>query len=122
MKKLTVLIVSLLMIASISACNGSKAAGTALGRDLITTVKSTNDVVQLKALLDEGADVNAKDNYGRTVLMSAVERNRVEMIKALLERGADVNAKDDMGKTALSRATVGNNDEVIKLLTEAGAK
>lgn len=43
----------------------------------------------IKALLDHGADVNARDENGTTPLMSAIFIGHVRTIKLLLERGAD---------------------------------
>jgi ankyrin repeat protein len=50
------------------------------------------EIVQL--LLEKGADVNAKNKYGRTALIYATERGYTEIVQLLLEKGADVNAKD----------------------------
>ncbi len=49
------------------------------------------DTVSIKALLEAGADVNAKDNDGLTALMWAAVRGHTETAQALLEAGADVN-------------------------------
>ena len=45
----------------------------------------------MKLLLENGADVNARDKDERTALMFA---KNAEMAKLLLENGADANAKD----------------------------
>ena len=45
-------------------------------------------------LLDNGADINAKDDIGLTVSMEAVQCYRIEVVVFLLQNGADVNAKD----------------------------
>ena len=50
----------------------------------------TEDV---KALIEAGADVNAKRKDGETVLMSAAWKGHTETVKALIEAGADLNAK-----------------------------
>jgi hypothetical protein len=49
----------------------------------------------IKALLDKGADVNAKEEHGMMALLQAVVDRHPATIRMLLERGADVNAKDD---------------------------
>jgi len=54
----------------------------------------------VKALLEAGAEVNARDNDGWTALHVAAGRGRTEVVKALLEAGADVNATDGGGWTA----------------------
>ena len=67
----------------------------------------------MKALLDKGADVNAKDDKERTPLMSAAYRGYLEVVKLLLEKGADVKAKDKGGLTALMFAASGENLKVF---------
>ena len=48
---------------------------------------------QIKTLLAQGGDVNAKDSYRRTVLMAAAKSGNLEVVKFLIDKGADVNAK-----------------------------
>lgn len=52
------------------------------------------DLPAVTALLDKGADVNAKFRYGSTALFKAAERGHTEVAKLLLARGADVTIKD----------------------------
>jgi ankyrin repeat protein len=69
-----------------------------------------------KALLDHGADVNARNSGGLTALMIAAASNQAEMVSLLINSGADKNAKDENGNTALGIAQSKGNDAVIKLL------
>ena len=71
-----------------------------------------------KLLIENGADVNAKDKYGDTAL---IEAGHLEVVKLLIENGADVNAKNEDGKTALMRASREGHLEVVKYLIENGA-
>ena len=58
-------------------------------------------------LLQNGADVNAKNNNGETALiMSSMYGANPEVVRILLENGADVNAKTNDGKTAFLWASV----------------
>ena len=77
----------------------------------------------IKALLDAGADANAKDVRGMTPLMLAVssENQDVRVAKLLLSRGAQVNVKSSIGETALDWANKFGNPQVIAALKKAGA-
>jgi ankyrin repeat protein len=73
-------------------------------RALIRAAKQ-GDEKELTRLIDQGADVNARDAEGSTALMWAcASSNCLRVAKLLVARGADVNAKDGSGKTALTRA------------------
>lgn len=76
------------------------------------------------ALIEAGADVNAKDSYGVTALMFSIITGSTELALELVEEGADVNARDVDGRTALVEALTSENDippELIQSLLEKGA-
>jgi ankyrin repeat protein len=58
----------------------------------------------VRALLDAGAAVEAKDNEGLTALMYAARNGYPEAVKMLLAAKADPKAKNKEGKTALQLA------------------
>lgn len=82
----------------------------------------------IRAALDNGADVNETNNFGRTPLMTAV-LGKVEIVQLLISRGANVNAVDQDGETALMTCSCGNMysgsspdaPEIEKLLIDSGA-
>lgn len=81
------------------------------------------EVESVTALLDKGADVNAKFRYGTTALFKAAERGHVEIVKILLARGADVTVKDTFyGATAMSWALDHNHADVVRLLLDKEPK
>ena len=76
----------------------------------------------VRALLDAGADANARAYYGQTPLILAARNANPAVATLLLEAGADVNASEWMGRTALHEAAASNeNLAMIDLLLEAGA-
>ncbi len=78
---------------------------------------SRNSLLDLmKALLDHGADVNARDAQGRTALMWAAYLNHADAVRLLLRRGADAGLKDGRGQTALSVARAVHATDVEALL------
>ena len=80
------------------------------------------DAAAVTALLDKGADVNAKFRYGATALFKAAERGHVEVAKILLARGADVKVKDTFyGATAMTWALQNDHIEVVRLILEKDA-
>jgi hypothetical protein len=77
------------------------------------------DAAAVAALLDKGADVNAKFRYGTTALFKAAERGNIEVVKVLLARGADVTVKDTFyGATAMTWALQNKHVEVVRALLE----
>jgi ankyrin repeat protein len=75
-----------------------------------------------EALLNGGADPNAKDDENIPLLHQAIIRGKKEMVELLLDKKADVNTKDSEGETALDEAEEQGNKEIIELLRQHGAK
>jgi uncharacterized protein len=76
---------------------------------------------EVKALLDQGAEVNATDLEGRTALMFAAVNLHSTTVSELLEHGADVNARASDGGTALMLAVCGGATDIVQSLLERGA-
>ncbi len=77
------------------------------------------DAAAVTALLDKGADVNAKFRYGQTALFKACERGHANVVKVLLDRGADPSIKDTFyGATARTWAIDNDHVEVLRVLIE----
>lgn len=79
------------------------------------------DFVRARALLEAGADPDARDDDGRTPLFSAVLGGSVGLIGLLLESGCDIDARDAHGFTALHFAVQEHLPEVARLLIARGA-
>jgi len=71
------------------------------GSDQFYNAIRGDDLRQIGAMLDHGADVNAKDQRGITPLMYAAAVGSLEAMQRLLDKGADANARNAAGSTAL---------------------
>jgi uncharacterized protein len=74
-----------------------------------------------KLLIEQGADVNAKDINGFTPLINAVYAGQNETMRLLLENKADSNAVPKSGSTALNIAVQRNDMVSAELLLKAKA-
>lgn len=80
------------------------------------------DAALVTALLDKGADVNAKFRYGTTALFKAAERGHTEVVKLLIARGADVTVKDTFyGATAMTWALQNKHAGAVGAILEKDA-
>jgi ankyrin repeat protein len=72
------------------------------------------------ALIEHGADVNARQQGGFTPLHAAAQNGNLDLVRALLDHGADPSARTDEGKTALELARAAGHGEVAQLLKARG--
>ena len=85
------------------------------------------DVGRVAALIEHGADVNARNHKGQAALHCAAKAGFVDIVALLLAHGAEVDAVDAAGETPLAsaiRSTVKNRErlrEVVRMLVRAGA-
>lgn len=75
---------------------------------------------EIEREIQEGADINARDGFGRTPLMVAAYRRDITAAKALTELGANANALDYQSYDALTIAAVQNDAAMLDLLIKAG--
>ncbi len=73
------------------------------------------DVAEVKKFLDNGADTEAKDEYGFTALHEAAGRGHGDIVKVLLEYGADTEARTKNGRTPCD---VAKHDGIRRLLDQ----
>src|SRR6185369_12933214 len=69
-----------------------------------------------RALIEHGANVNAKGDTDVTPLHTAAARGNIEAATFLLEHGADINATTTDGKKPISYAEERNHPEMVDFL------
>jgi ankyrin repeat protein len=109
---------SLLSLARPAAYGDDQAPVQPLAPELAKAIRD-GDVKAVRAHLDGGADVNARDADGNTPLLLAASHAGADCVELLLKKGADVNAANKAGATALIRAAT--NYDKARLLIDAGA-
>jgi len=73
-------------------------------------------------LLENGVDIDRRDEYGSTVLMEASYYGKVELVRVLIERGANINIKDYRNRTILERVFTKiepTHKKIVNLLIDA---
>jgi ankyrin repeat protein len=73
-------------------------------QDALIAATKQGDVGQVRAQLQAGADVNARDGAQRTALVLAVRSGPRAVVRALIDAGAGLDARDQDGRTALMEA------------------
>ena len=90
-----------------------------LGGKLLDAAKNGR-VTDVLELLDEGVNVEFKDERGDTVLMCAARSGHTDCVRLLLDSGADKEGNNN-GETALIRATEWGRTDCVRLLLDVGA-
>ncbi len=63
------------------------------GCNQLMIAAENGELIRVRALLQEGVDVNARSKSGHTALMLAAYAGHLEVVKALLNAGADTNTR-----------------------------
>ena len=84
------------------------------------------NLVEVKRLLDKGADPNEINKWGTTALtgassLGANSESHTEIIRVLLRRGADVNKRVLGGTTAINEASYWGHESTVRVLLGANA-
>jgi hypothetical protein len=79
------------------------------------------NIDQVKSILAEAKDVNARDQRGRTPLIAAASKGQYQVMQFLIESKADINIQDNSGATALHQAASGGYVPAVRLLLSSGA-
>jgi uncharacterized protein len=79
-----------------------------------------NDVARARRLIEDGADVNAKDESGQSAYLIATSEvgDDPRLLDLTLDAGADVDAKDSYDGTGLIRAAERGYSTIVARLLE----
>ena len=104
------------LLASLSApVNGASPDGR------LRTAAERGTAAEVRALIGQGADIEARDAAGATPLLIATHRNNVDAARALIDAGADVNAKDNINDSPYLYAGARGHDEILRMTLAHGA-
>ena len=76
----------------------------------------------LSCLVENGADINARENNDNTPLMIASFCGHVNVVTFLIQHGAELDVQNDRGNTALHFAVKHNFSGIVHILLDHGAK
>ena len=87
------------------------------------TYAANGDAYNLRIVLNEGVDINSKNDRGCTPLIIAASKGHIECIRLLLDRkDIDIEKKSTSGITALNAAVFFGHHDALKLLLDRNAK
>ena len=75
---------------------------------------SLGELSEVKKSLENGVDVNSKDDDGYSALHAAAENGYLDVVKLLVEKGADIHFKSEY--TALELAKMAQQHEIVAYL------
>jgi ankyrin repeat protein len=88
----------------------------------LLTAAQNGEQQKVKVLLDQGADINAKDDQGMTPLHLAAQEGHKEVVEFLLSKDADITAQNIKGYTPLYSAIWSNDPNMVGLsIAQPGA-
>lgn len=97
------------------------ATATQAGREPAMWHAANNGRLEvMELLLDRGADLDARYNFGYTILMKAAFNDYAKVVEFMLDKGADPNIKNEFGGTPLMFAAGLGGTEVVQLLLDKG--
>ena len=79
------------------------------------------DITKIEQLIAGGADVNARDPYGRTPLHVATHARKPDAVRALAKGGANLNLLERDRYDGVTIAAVANDEESLRALLALGA-
>jgi ankyrin repeat protein len=95
---------------------------SALLYELLRDAIRMENIELIKFFLDQGADVNEKNQFDSTPLHRAIQTESLDVVKLLVSQGADVHERGIGGATLLHEfETYAGSPDVMKFLVSQGA-
>ena len=79
------------------------------------------DLEKARALIDDGAVIEAQSDRGETPLILAILAGQREVVELLIEKGAAIDGRNAGGFTPLHAAAYAGDAAIAELLIERGA-
>ncbi|MBC1811099.1 ankyrin repeat domain-containing protein [Listeria booriae] len=84
-----------------------------LNQDLLQAI-ATQNIPEIKTLLEQGAKVDVVNNKGESGLLVATHHNNIEMAQLFLDHGANVNLQDHIQDSPFLYAGAEGRTEILK--------
>lgn len=107
------------VVLALTACSSADPAAGDLDGQLRDAAWA-GDVQRAAALIDAGADVNAKDATMQSAYLIATSEGHLDLLDLTLQHGAEVDDKDSWNGTGLIRAAERGHALVVGRLLQAG--
>lgn len=112
-----------ILLAALSLLYPADSYSAEVNGEILRITVQNNNLAAMDSFINQGADVNLRDEDGNTPLYTALRRNHLTMAQKLIKAGADVNAPSaENGMTPVIIATSRANqlkDEAEKYMEEA---
>ena len=115
---------ALIAMASLTSTAQAQVAPSALEAARYTGLFAAahqGELAKAKKLLAAGANVNARDPYGRTAVHIATHAGQRELIRALAQAGADLELLENDRYDAVTIAAVADDEDSLRVLLGLGA-
>jgi ankyrin repeat protein len=88
-------------------------------RDVIPAA-AKGDIATIKALLDDGANLKARDFLGNSALIAAIDGNHSETAKFLIDKGAEIDAEPQWMRSVIAWAVLRDMKDIVEILLQKG--
>ncbi|MBP5427418.1 MAG: ankyrin repeat domain-containing protein [Clostridiales bacterium] len=89
--------------------------------NMLIQIYQNNNTGMVKFLVENGIDVDQKNEYKETILWYVIRNKNVELLRLLINKGANINSRDRYGDTPLWYAVKNEDVALAKLLIANGA-